>query len=203
MSQEAFWSARYKEEGAIWHNEPSLTALFLAKTVPLGSQVLDTGFGYGRDVIYLARRGFQVTGIEQSAIGVQMAEQRTAQLTFQTPPQLIQGDFLRLQFQPQSFAGIYAHRVLHLLDEPQVMAYTEKVAHLLRPQGKLFIAARDDRGQKPERAGHQVSFWNEARFERTFAAYFNIQSFIKGEEIESASSSASTYFTLMIAELKG
>ena len=64
-----FWDRRYSREGAIWGDGPSPTALLLAGCLPPRARVLEVGFGYGRDLLFLLRNGCRVAGIELSGEG--------------------------------------------------------------------------------------------------------------------------------------
>jgi len=198
LSNTDFWSNRYQKEGQIWSDNPSLTTLFVEKAANRNSEILEVGFGYGRDIAYLSQKCYRISGIEQSEVGYQMA-QRQLQVKA-LAPKLIQGNFLSTNFN-QQYDIIYSHRVAHLFtEEDQVQDFAQKLASTVKPKGKIFISARDARGTKPKHKGHQVNFWNESRFEAIFGKDFLIEQFIKGEEIESKSNPQPTYFTLMIAE---
>lgn len=113
---------------------------------------------------------------------------------------LFQGNFLTTDFN-QQYDIIYSHRVAHLFTKTdQVEDFARNLASTVKPKGKIYISARDARGVKPQREGHQVNFWEESRFETVFKKDFLIEQFIKGEEIESKSNPQPTYFTMMIAE---
>src|SRR5688572_30253436 len=72
----AFWDRRFREEGAVWGEAPSPTALLAATYARPGDRVLDVGFGYGRDLPFLARQGYQISGIDLSVEGRKLAEAR-------------------------------------------------------------------------------------------------------------------------------
>lgn len=200
MGDADFWSQRYAKEGEIWAKEPSLTALFLSKALPKGAELFEIGFGYGRDLIYLAKEGYAVDGIERAAVGIEMANAHIVQHILEYPTKLLQGDFLTSALPQKKYDAIYAHRMLHLLQTPEeIEAFVKRCKILLKPGGMLVLSARDDRGVKPERKGHHVSFWDTDRFKNVFEQEFEIQSFIQGEEIESKSNSHPTYFTIMQA----
>ncbi|MEL6718596.1 MAG: class I SAM-dependent methyltransferase [Bacteroidota bacterium] len=171
-----------------------MTALFVEEAASKTSEILEVGFGYGRDITYLSQKRYKISGIEQSEVGYQMAQQENL------VSNLIQGDFLTTSFN-QQYDIIYSHRVAHLFTEAhQVQDFVQKLSSIVKPQGKIFISARDARGTKPKRKGHQVNFWDESRFETIFGEDFLIEQFIKGEEMESKTNPQPTYFTLMIAE---
>ncbi len=79
---------------------------FLIDTLNInpGAALLDVPCGFGRHTVELARRGFQMTGIDISAEFLQTMQQRidTEQLSIQ----VIQGDILTTEIQ-SSFDGAY------------------------------------------------------------------------------------------------
>ena len=68
-----FWSERYKKEGHIWGDNPSLTGLRLAEVLPPSAKVLEVGFGFGRDILEMLKHGYTVTGVEEASIGLDEA----------------------------------------------------------------------------------------------------------------------------------
>ena len=66
----AFWDQKYANTKYVFGKKP---AKFLAKNydyIPPGSQVLDMGMGEGRNAVFLARKGYKVTGIDISSVAV-------------------------------------------------------------------------------------------------------------------------------------
>jgi tellurite methyltransferase len=70
------WALEYARnpERFIWGTVPSRLARDLAALVPSGARVLDLGCGEGRDSVYFASRGYEVTGLDVSAAGLEKAE---------------------------------------------------------------------------------------------------------------------------------
>ncbi|MEM1282271.1 MAG: methyltransferase domain-containing protein [Bacteroidota bacterium] len=194
------WDRRYSREGEIWNTSPSLTARFISQNIPVSASLFEIGFGYGRDLVALTKKGYNVTGIEASSIGRSMAVESLKNSKITSSPWLLQGDFLNAVLPHQKFDVVYSHRVIHLLqDDYAVNAYRDRVLEIIKDKGHLLLSARDPRGVKPSRKGHHVSFWDAERFERVFGKDFAIEQLIEGEEIESASNPVPTYFTLMVA----
>src|SRR3990170_6301318 len=70
------WALEYARnpDRFIWGTAPSRLAQDLAALVPPGARVLDLGCGEGRDSVYFASRGYDVTGLDVSAAGLEKAE---------------------------------------------------------------------------------------------------------------------------------
>jgi SAM-dependent methyltransferase len=68
----AFWDARYAEADAVWSGNPNPVLVAEAADLPPGS-ALDIGSGEGADAIWLAARGWTVTGLDVSDVALQRA----------------------------------------------------------------------------------------------------------------------------------
>jgi 2-polyprenyl-3-methyl-5-hydroxy-6-metoxy-1,4-benzoquinol methylase len=68
----AAWDERYAAAGQLWGLEPNQFLVEVAKDLPRGS-VLDLGCGQGRNAVWLATRGFDVTGLDLSPVAVEQA----------------------------------------------------------------------------------------------------------------------------------
>jgi len=90
------WDQEYvrRSDTYVFGTAPSLLALELAPSIPPGGRVLDVGCGEGRDSVFFASRGFEVTGVDPSAAGLRkaerLAEERGVQVAWveATPPDL-------------------------------------------------------------------------------------------------------------------
>lgn len=66
----AFWDKKYSNQQYVFGKKP---AKFLSKNydyIPQGAEVLDLGMGEGRNAVFLARKGYKVTGIDISSVAV-------------------------------------------------------------------------------------------------------------------------------------
>jgi tellurite methyltransferase len=69
----SMWDIRYSRDAFIFGKAP---AKFLADNyfyIPAGGEVLDMGMGEGRNAVFMAQKGFQVTGIDISSVAVKKA----------------------------------------------------------------------------------------------------------------------------------
>lgn len=218
---ETLWDRRYRKEGPLWTWEPSPTVQELtSQNIGSVAQVLEFGFGYGRDLLEIATNGHVTYGVEQSTVGLGMALDKFKEIGVKST--LVFGEIQRAPLQDEYFDALHSHRVLHLLgDNGVVRAFANASARFLKKDGVLCVSARDKRDFDPEqmeerddgtvaykehvpnRAGHIISMWDQARFEATFSRKFNIVSILEEEEMESVSNPDKTSkFTIMVARRK-
>jgi SAM-dependent methyltransferase len=64
-----FWDSRYSDSERVWSGRPNQTLVDLVSGVPAG-RALDLGCGEGGDVVWLAQRGWLVTGVDISPTAI-------------------------------------------------------------------------------------------------------------------------------------
>ena len=100
---------------------------------PPAGRALEIGYGYGRDLVALARRGLAMTGIDPSDEGRTMAEQRLTALGL-SGATLMTADFTDQDLPPPAFDAVLSHRTLHLMTAPgSVDRFARKLAAVVRP----------------------------------------------------------------------
>lgn len=82
---ETYWNERYGNSGRIWSGNPNPQLVAEAAALNSGStqaprKALDVGCGEGADSVWLARQGWQVTGVDISTVALQRAAAHTAGL---------------------------------------------------------------------------------------------------------------------------
>ncbi len=77
MFTESFWDDRYASSTRVWSGKPNvrLVEQLADLPVPAGGAALDVGCGEGADVVWLARQGWHVTGVDVSGVALGRAEQ--------------------------------------------------------------------------------------------------------------------------------
>jgi SAM-dependent methyltransferase len=68
----ARWDQRYAERGRLWPAEPNPTVVDVVGSMTPG-RALDLGTGEGRHATWLSQRGWQVTGVDFSQVGIARA----------------------------------------------------------------------------------------------------------------------------------
>ncbi|GAA3559709.1 class I SAM-dependent methyltransferase [Streptomyces osmaniensis] len=67
-----FWEARYRDGGRLWSGRPNKLLVREASDLTPGS-ALDLGCGEGADAVWLASRGWRVTGVDISRTALERA----------------------------------------------------------------------------------------------------------------------------------
>jgi len=73
-NSKAEWNARYLESEQIWSGNPNAALVREVAGLTPG-RALDLGCGEGADAIWLAKRGWQVTGVDVSDVALDRAKQ--------------------------------------------------------------------------------------------------------------------------------
>lgn len=136
------WDKRYSTADLVWSIEPNAFVAELTADLPVGT-ALDLAAGEGRNALWLAERGWDVTAVDFSAAGLQRAQQLAqARLGPDTTRfTTICQDVTDYRPQPQTFDLVV---VAYL----QVPAATRSVAmqtagSALRQGGALVVIAHD------------------------------------------------------------
>ncbi len=212
-----FWNDRYKKEGSIWGEEPSLTALKAQSLLPHGSKILVVGFGYGRELVYLSKMGYAVGGVESSGEACRIA---TEKMTAQRIPchKLVHSSFeSQTDYTVANFDAIVSHRVLHLItNEELIKRWVEMSGKLLKEGGKIFIGNRSVLNEKngsvnkiegkifqdSGRPGHLINLWKKEDYIKYFGENFENFIFEESSEPETLGSETECNILLISATKK-
>jgi len=131
------WDERFAEAEPVYGEHPNTYLLAQTQRLPRGCKILVPGDGYGRNGIWLARQGFQVSTVDLSSVGVARARQsaQAAGLTMS-----IEHADLASWTWPVGEYDAVASLFLHLPPElrPQIHA---QMLGTLKPGGLLIIEA--------------------------------------------------------------
>ena len=130
----AGWDARYAEVDQVWSSGPNQFVESELKDLPPG-RALDLACGEGRNAIWLAEQGWQVTAIDFSSVGVDRGRSRARGL----PISWVVGDVLTVDL-PQADLALLAY--LQLPAE-QRRSVVRRAFAALAPGGTLFVVAHD------------------------------------------------------------
>jgi SAM-dependent methyltransferase len=136
-----FWENRFREEGRIWGDTPSRTAVYAIRLFKKAGvrEVLVPGSGYGRNAEAFARAGFAVTGIEISDTALALARQGSQKVRY------YRGSVLDMPFDDSVYDGIYCFNVLHLFRKNERAAFLQRCREQLKDGGVMFFVVFSDR----------------------------------------------------------
>ncbi len=129
-----FWDERYAERERIWSGRPNQALVDTVGDLPPG-RALDLGCGEGADSIWLAERGWQVTGVDVSVTAVERAREHAEE----------RGATVDLQahdlgaWEPAGAYDLVSAAFLHTpLEFPRVQVLRRAAAAVV-PGGHLFV----------------------------------------------------------------
>lgn len=126
--------AKDREKGD-WREEPSDLVKRFAELAPEG-RALDLGMGEGRDALYLAGLGYQVTGVELRETAVDKCLQGAENLGLMIATEV--ADVRQYRIPKRRFAIIICNSLLPFLTKKQAEALVGGIAAGLK-KGGLFI----------------------------------------------------------------
>jgi SAM-dependent methyltransferase len=131
------WDERYSAEDRVWGGEPNRFAVQYLSDLEPGAAI-DLGAGEGRNAVWLAQRGWDVTAVDFSAVG--LAKARAMAAESQVPLATVADDVLA--FEPSMHVDLVLLSYLQIPDAAQT-ALLGRVATWLRPGGRVFVVAHD------------------------------------------------------------
>jgi thioredoxin reductase/2-polyprenyl-3-methyl-5-hydroxy-6-metoxy-1,4-benzoquinol methylase len=129
-----FWDERYGSTDRVWSGNPNPQLVATAADLPPGA-ALDVASGEGADAIWLASRGWKVTGVDVSQVALDRAARHAAEAGVEITWQ--QGDARTWDPGPARFDLVTA-QYLHL-PRPTLDALVRRLAAAVRPGGTLLI----------------------------------------------------------------
>jgi SAM-dependent methyltransferase len=130
----AGWDARYAEVDQVWSSGPNQFVEAELRDLRPG-RALDLACGEGRNAIWLAQQGWQVTAIDFSSVGVDRGRSRGGGL----PVSWVVGDVLTVDL-PQTDLVVLAYLQLPAAQRRTVV---RRGFATLAPAGTLFVVAHD------------------------------------------------------------
>ena len=134
----AHWDERYGTAELIWKADPNRFLVEELEGLAPG-RALDIACGEGRNAIWLASMGWEVTGVDFSAVGLAKARRHAAERGLRAT--WIEADVVGWQPPPAAFDAVVV-MYLHLPPEPR-RAVLEHASDALAPGGVLLVVGHD------------------------------------------------------------
>jgi SAM-dependent methyltransferase len=183
-TNQGYWDKRYEAEGKIWGEQPSATAKYAFKLFQKANvkSVLVPGSGYGRHTRFFSELGFNVTGIEISAVALKLAHQ------FDPHSRFYQASVLDMSFDNHRYEAIFCFNVLHLFLEKDRRLFIRECESRLERRGYMFFTVFSEKeasfgeGREVEkhtfesRPGRPAHYFTEEDLKEHFAEYHTVDS---------------------------
>ena len=153
MDSEA-WDARYADADLVWGNEPNQFVRAQCETLAVGVAV-DLACGEGRNALWLARLGWQVTGVDYSAVAIERAGILAAQVGARVASRLTWrvDDVATMQLRAES-VDLALVSYVHL-PAGQRSSLMLRAALAVRPGGHVIVVGHDRRNVREGVSGPQ------------------------------------------------
>jgi len=190
------WERIYKErplEEIPWHSEKPaeyLVELLKKKKVKVGL-ALDVCSGAGTNAVYLAKKGFDVTGIDISPTATKYAEESAQEAGVSKRCRFFSGDVARTNLPKNQFDFIFDRGCYHHITKEQKPRFAKVVSSLLKQDGKYFLGCFSDKNLLWEK---NVS---KKEIMENFSKYFGIGQIMDYAAIEKTGRKLHFYLVLM------
>jgi cyclopropane fatty-acyl-phospholipid synthase-like methyltransferase len=141
------WDEIFKQRGRVFtkphENLPRVVKLLKDKQA---STVLDLGCGTGRHVVFLAKSGFSVFGLDNSTEGIRSTHRWLANEGLVADLRL-QSMTEKLPYANDQFDAVISIQVIHHADITTIRSIVKEVERVLKSGGLLFITVPKLRNQ--------------------------------------------------------
>lgn len=132
------WNRKYAERGLLWSAEPNRFLVAEVSGLPPG-RALDLACGEGRNALWLAARGWDVTAVDFSEVAIAKARERAAGEGLQV--ELVCDDLLA--YEPETGAYDLVLVFYLQLQAGELAAVLAKAAAALAPGGTFLLVGHD------------------------------------------------------------
>jgi SAM-dependent methyltransferase len=143
------WDEIFRRQGKVLrepHEDiPGIARLLRARDA---STVLDLGCGTGRHLLYLARRGFSVYGLDNSPEAIRLTRQRLEEEGLRAELRL-QSMTEGLPYEDGYLDAVISVQVIHHADIATIRKVVQETTRVLKPGGLLFVTVPQLKDGKP------------------------------------------------------
>ncbi len=133
------WNEIFKKRGRVF-TEPHEDMPYVVRNLRKSgaTTVLDLGCGTGRHVVYLAKDGFTVFGVDHSPEGVKASRQWLADEKLDADLR-VHDMTDRLPFDDGFFDAVVSVQVIHHAETATIRRVVQEMARVLKPGGFVFV----------------------------------------------------------------
>jgi tellurite methyltransferase len=145
-----FWEESYQRTGKLdtfGGGKPSKIVERIASTLPADTKALDVGCGEGRNALYLAGLGFQVSAFDISPAGIAKLRATATERNLDIDASV--ADMNKYQF-PHKFGLIVCMGCLHLIERQEWQIFVKRMKESTAPGGIHIVGAFTDTLPEPD-----------------------------------------------------
>ncbi len=134
-----YWDRQFSENSNLYGMRPSLSARYISfiSRKKNCKNLLEVGFGYGRDMLYFARNSFSVRGIDSSAVALEISKKLA--LRNNICVDLRNEDLINTTIEKGSIDIINCFHFFHLMLEDERKKAVDVIYALLRENGIIVL----------------------------------------------------------------
>ena len=106
------------------------------------AKILDDGCGAGRHVVYLAKEGYEPSGIDISNTGVKCTKLRLHEAGFDYDANIVAASCESLPFENDEFDGVISYGVFYYLHLEEIEKSVNEIYRVLKKGGKTLVILR-------------------------------------------------------------
>jgi len=111
-------------------------------------RVLDLGCGAGRHLVFLAKEGFEVFGLDSSPVALELSRERLAEEGLTARVELVQADMTRIPYPDGFFDGVIAIAAIYHGTLDQIRQAVREIHRVLKPGGWALIEFKSKRSYR-------------------------------------------------------
>jgi SAM-dependent methyltransferase len=141
-------------------NPDRFLSVFVKMLLP-SSRILDVGCGSGRDILWLMKKGFSVTGFEKSPGLASLARKNSG-------CEIIENDFETYDFSTLSVKAVLMSGALVHLPPKRFNNTFKNITSAVKEEGIVYISLKEGRGSKCDTMGRTFYLWQEDDLKKIF-----------------------------------
>jgi SAM-dependent methyltransferase len=146
-TQQNHWEKMFTENSEMFGTNPSYPARKAAETFKKAgvTRILELGGGQGRDTLFFAQEGFQISVLDYSAEGLEAIENKSQSLGLSRSIVTLRHDIREaLPFADKSFDGCYSHMLFCMaLTTAELEFLSQEILRVLKPGGLNIYTVRN------------------------------------------------------------
>lgn len=169
------WDEYYKNAQArginhVWGSEAEDIIKKASKYLPKKAKILELAAGEGKDSIYLAKKGFQVTAVDISKEAISRLEINAKKAHVEDNIRLIQSNLLDFE-STEKFDVVIIISALHIFNKEEIKKVFEKINSLTKDNGYNIIQTMNVDDPKYSRENDDYYFFEKGELLNCYGAW--------------------------------